>query len=163
MLKIDLFSSVFVSLFVLKNRRILVLNNNNNNLYIYLPKNINLIYLKRLNCLNLTKSFSQTTFSLNTFYAFFSNFLKKIQKPLIKKLIIKGLGLKAKAFKTLRILELKLGFSYPIEFFVPKEIFFFTVIKNTIFVKGFDAAKIGNFLYKIRILKFPNIYKGKGF
>jgi large subunit ribosomal protein L6 len=36
------------------------------------------------------------------------------------------------------------------------------VNKNFIIVEGFDAVEVGNFSSKIRRLRVPDIYKGKG-
>jgi len=80
----------------------------------------------------------------------------------VKKLILKGLGLKAQLDGTQSILELKLGFSHEIKIGFSKQDFNISVHKNIISVEGFNLEKINNFLHKIRLLKFPNAYKGKG-
>jgi len=35
--------------------------------------------------------------------------------------------------------------------------------KNTLTIEGVDKVKVGNFVNKIRNLKLPDSYKGKGF
>jgi ribosomal protein L6P/L9E len=37
------------------------------------------------------------------------------------------------------------------------------VNKNILTFEGFDPVAVGNFANKVRSLKFPDVYKGKGF
>lgn len=162
---VEIPNQIKLQFFRFNNKRVLVLKSqdNLNSLYVYLPIGIFPKYFAAYNWCFLIMRETTYDYVYDSFYNLFLDCIRRIQKPLTKKLIIKGLGLKAKAFRNIRILELKLGFSYPIKVSVPKEIFFFRVIKNTVFIQGFDASKLGSFLYQIRLLKFPNIYKGKGF
>jgi len=94
------------------------------------------------------------------FSASISKWLIKIEKPLVKKLILKGLGLKA-SIVNLNTLELKLGFSHSVSIPIPSQLAV-SIKKNVINVEGYDSVFLGNFLHKIRIIKKPNAYKGKG-
>lgn len=99
------------------------------------------------------------------FYKFISLFIKLLKKsynPFVKKLILKGLGLKVNFSGDLNYLDLKLGFSHLIKIKIPKEKLNIKLLKNSILIGGSNLVTIGNFIYKIRSLKFPNIYKGKG-
>lgn len=58
-------------------------------------------------------------------------------------------------------LILKLGFSHPVEFFVPEGINI-TVAENKIKVTGVDKAKVGEVAAKIRLFYPPDAYSGKG-
>ena len=60
-------------------------------------------------------------------------------------------------------LELKLGFSALITLPIPVEEVKVDVNKNIITLEGFDPVAVGNFATKIKSLKFPDAYKGKGF
>jgi ribosomal protein L6P/L9E len=100
--------------------------------------------------------------NLNSFFNVLNDFLKKLEKHYKKTILLKGLGLKANLNKDNSILELKLGYSHICKINIPKSILNINLIKNNIIVEGIDYIEIGNFLNKIRALKIPNIYKGKG-
>ncbi len=76
-----------------------------------------------------------------------------------KKLEIVGVGYKAAL--TGQKLILNLGFSHPIEFQLPETISA-SVEGNFITIKGFDKQLVGEVAAKIRKLKKPEPYKGKG-
>jgi ribosomal protein L6P/L9E len=104
-----------------------------------------------------------STVLLNNFFLSFLKWLKSFEKPLKKKLILKGLGFRASVLSSENILELKLGFSHIIKIAIPVNELSVKVDKNTLIVEGADPVKIGNFVTYIRNLKFPDSYKGKGF
>jgi ribosomal protein L6P/L9E len=94
---------------------------------------------------------------------FFKRWLRNAEKPFKKQLVLKGLGFKADVSKDKQKLELKLGFSAIITLPIPTDEVKVTINKNTISLEGFDPAAVGNFATKIKSLKFPDAYKGKGF
>lgn len=97
------------------------------------------------------------------FVLFIQKWLKRVLKPVIKKILLKGLGLKAFLSSDLKSLELKLGFSHVVKLVIPeKKILSVRIFKNLISASSFNILALSNFLYKIRSLKKPNIYKGKG-
>jgi len=97
------------------------------------------------------------------FVLFIQKWLKRVAKPVIKKILLKGLGLKAFLSHDFKTLELKLGFSHLVKILIPeKKILSVRLFKNLISVSSFNILALSNFLYKIRSLKKPNIYKGKG-
>ena len=94
---------------------------------------------------------------------FFTRWLRNAEKPFKKQLVLKGLGFKADVSEDKKKLELKLGFSAIISLPIPTHEVKVTVNKNTLSLEGFDPAAVGNFATKIKSLKFPDVYKGKGF
>jgi large subunit ribosomal protein L6 len=58
-------------------------------------------------------------------------------------------------------LNLSLGFSHPVQVTAPAGISF-TVVKNVVTVSGIDKQLVGETAAKIRQLKKPEPYKGKG-
>lgn len=90
-----------------------------------------------------------------------SRLLKRNELPFVKKLIFKGLGLKASLIQN-DILELKLGFSHLIKVKIPLNKIWVKLIKNGLLIFSLDLVLVTNFMYKIKSLKLPNIYKGKG-
>ena len=76
-----------------------------------------------------------------------------------KKLEINGVGYRgAVAGKTI---NMSLGFSHPVEVQVPEGLTA-AIEKNVITITGIDKQLVGEFAAKIRSLKKPEPYKGKG-
>jgi len=91
-----------------------------------------------------------------------NNMVEGVTKGFEKRLDIQGVGFKAQVKG--KNLELNLGFSHPINVDTPQGI---TVEidkekKNIIIVKGIDKQAVGEFAAKLRSLKKPEPYKGKG-
>ena len=158
--KIKIFSNLELNFYCLSSTKFLVLTKNSQNFYFTIPAGI--IFSKENNHIVLTlqkdveldtNSFEELTISL-------SNWLKSFEKPIAKKLILKGLGLKATLLSP-QVLELKLGFSHIVTIKIPSQLSV-SIKKTTINIECYDSVLLGNFLHKIRILKAPNIYKGKG-
>lgn len=76
-----------------------------------------------------------------------------------KILEIEGVGFKANMEGN--ILALNIGYSHPVKF-IPSERVKISVEKNTIKISGIDKALVGETAAKIRALKKPEPYKGKG-
>lgn len=76
-----------------------------------------------------------------------------------KKLEIEGVGYRASLDGT--TLQLALGFSHPVRIEAPAGIAF-RVEKNTVIVSGVDKALVGDVAARIRALRPPEPYKGKG-
>ena len=76
-----------------------------------------------------------------------------------KKLEINGVGYRAAVAG--KNVTLNLGFSHPVEFPIPDGVTV-TVEKNVITVAGIDKQLVGETAAKIRALKKPEPYKGKG-
>lgn len=76
-----------------------------------------------------------------------------------KKLEINGVGFRAQVSGT--NLSLNLGFSHQVEFEIPKGIKV-EVDKNLISISGIDKQLVGETAARVRALKPPEPYKGKG-
>lgn len=88
--------------------------------------------------------------------------LKSVAKFRRNKLTLKGLGYKANLLLGKSLLNLKLGFSHVLALPIPIDRIRVKILKNVITVKGYDLIEIGNFARKIRRLRVPDAYKGKG-
>jgi len=97
------------------------------------------------------------------YYNYLILFVNNLEHLVKKKLKLKGLGFKMNLSNDSNSLELKLGFSHSISLEIPKKDIKVNIQKNIISVEGVDSVKVGNFTNKIRSLKFPDSYKGKGF
>ncbi len=83
-----------------------------------------------------------------------------VTKGYEKTLEINGVGYRAQVEG--QKLTLALGFSHPIVFEVPEGISVELAQKNQVLVKGIDKQLVGHVAAKIRSLKPPEPYKGKG-
>lgn len=96
--------------------------------------------------------------------ALISNLVKGVTDGYVKKLELIGVGFKAA--NTGNVLDLALGFSHNIIFEVPKELKLATVQEKgqnpTITLEGIDKQLLGQVAAKIRGLRKPEPYKGKG-
>ena len=130
--------------------------------YLFIPKFISVSKID--DCLIVKSYFNQnTTMLFNQFLFILNLWIKRIDKPFKKKLVLKGLGFKIMLTDDNKILELKLGYSHIIKVNVPYDEITLKVEKNSLLVQGFDPIQVGNFISKIQQLKFPDSYKGKGF
>jgi large subunit ribosomal protein L6 len=94
-----------------------------------------------------------------TYASHIKNMIEGVIKGFEKKLVIEGIGYKVQSDGS--NLTFNLGFSHPMKLEIPKDIKI-TIEKNIIGIFGIDKEKIGSFGAKIRALKKPEPYKGKG-
>lgn len=87
------------------------------------------------------------------------NMIEGVTKGFEKKLEISGLGYRAEIKD--KNLILHLGFSHPVLFPIPEGVSI-SVEKNIITVSGINKELVGNVAAKIRKIKEPDPYKGKG-
>ncbi len=94
-----------------------------------------------------------------TYAAHALNMIKGVSTPFQKKLIIEGIGFKAEVKG--EELVLNLGFSHQVKVKVPKGLKVVSE-KGTLTISGIDTELVGQFSAKVRDLKKPEPYKGKG-
>ncbi|RKD25425.1 LSU ribosomal protein L6P [Caminicella sporogenes DSM 14501] len=92
--------------------------------------------------------------------ALIANMVEGVTKGFEKKLEIVGVGYRAS--KQGKKLNLTLGFSHPVEMEDPEGITTEVPSQTEIIVKGIDKQLVGNYAAKIRDLRPPEPYKGKG-
>ncbi len=92
--------------------------------------------------------------------ALLANMIKGVTEGYEKKLEIEGLGFKALVEG--ENLVLYVGLTHPIEIKPEDKDIKFSVEKNVITVSGTDKEKVGQIASKIRKVKPPEPYKGKG-
>lgn len=88
-----------------------------------------------------------------------ANMVEGVTKGFEKKLEIEGIGYRVALEGDTLVFQL--GFSHPVRFKAPEGISF-KVEKNTITVSGTHKESVGETTAKIRSLKPPEPYKGKG-
>ena len=99
-----------------------------------------------------------------TYRSLLSNKIQGITEGYSKELIIIGVGFRAAVNNG--VLELNLGFSHPIYFVPPDGIEMEVDTKKrknpTLYVRGVEKEEVGQVAAKIRSLRPPEPYKGKG-
>ena len=96
---------------------------------------------------------------VGTYASHMKNMIKGVTVGFSKKLIIEGIGFKSDVKNGK--LDLALGFSHPIALVIPTDLKV-TAEKNIVTITGVSAENVGGFASKIRSLKKPEPYKGKG-
>jgi len=114
----------------------------------------NQILIKRLREDKQSRALHGTTRSL------IFNLVKGVSEGFEKILEIVGTGYRAKMENG--VLSLELGFSHPVKFVPPQEVRIELLNPTTIRVFGCDKQKVGEVAARIRDLKKPEPYKGKG-
>lgn len=89
-----------------------------------------------------------------------SNMIRGVNEGFEKKLNLVGVGYRAKVQGN--VLELSLGFSHPVQYPVPKGITVEVPSNTEIIIKGADVQLVGEIAAKIRAVRPPEPYKGKG-
>lgn len=94
-----------------------------------------------------------------TYASHLKNMVDGVNKPFEKKLILEGIGFKSEVKGDEMVFAL--GFSHPVNVKIPVGLKV-TAEKNLISISGINKEMVGEFAAKIRALKKPEPYKGKG-
>ena len=94
-----------------------------------------------------------------TYSSHVQNMIAGVNDGYQKKLILEGVGFKSEV--TGQNIKFALGFSHPVLVEIPAGLTV-TAEKNIITISGIDKDAVGQFAAKIRDLKKPEPYKGKG-
>ncbi|MCP5358925.1 MAG: 50S ribosomal protein L6 [Pseudomonadales bacterium] len=95
-----------------------------------------------------------------TFRALINNMVIGVSKGFERKLQLQGVGYRAKAQGN--ILNLSVGYSHPVDFEIPKGVTADTPTPTEIVLSGADKQLVGQIAAKIREVRPPEPYKGKG-
>jgi len=95
-----------------------------------------------------------------TFRSLVNNMVTGVSEGFEKKLILQGVGYRAKASGS--TLNLSLGFSHPVDYELPEGVKAETPSQTEIVLKGVDKQKVGQVAAEIRGYHPPEPYKGKG-
>ena len=101
----------------------------------------------------------QTVSNWGTVRALTANAVQGATQDFVKELIIEGVGFKAEVQAT--DLVLNVGFSHPVRFAIPEGIKV-VVVKELVTISGANKEVVGETAAKIRKIKEPEPYKGKG-
>ena len=89
------------------------------------------------------------------------NILTGVKDGFEKKLELQGVGFRMSIQG--KKLVMALGFSHPVEVFIPEDLAVKVEENNTLSIGGIDKQRVGQFAADIRSLKKVEPYKGKGF
>lgn len=88
-----------------------------------------------------------------------ANAVEGVQKPFVRSLEYVGVGFRVSVQGN--VVNMEVGFSHPVKFELPQGITA-TVEKNTLTLTGMDKQELGETAARIRRIKPPEPYKGKG-
>jgi large subunit ribosomal protein L6 len=146
-------------LYLIKTNYVLVFSTDLDKKYIHIPNYVNIVIKDK----NLEFVYDEKYEILfNQFSTTLDNCLKNFRRTYRKKLFLKGLGYRVSISDDKKVLMLKLGYSHTSFLDIPITRLNVKVNKNFITVEGCDAVEVGNFASKIRQLRRPDVYKGKG-
>jgi len=155
------FKSKQIKICYFKGRKFLIFNSNGLSYYKELPKGI---IIEKNSLLSTSFKLEPNNYSINQNIQdvdIFFKHLDNIEFLYRKKLILKGLGLKANFGSDRKFLDLKLGYSHLSKVKMDKEVKV-GIQKNNLFFSSLNKVKLGNLAFKIKKLRLPNPYKGKG-
>ncbi|NRB77760.1 MAG: 50S ribosomal protein L6 [Saccharospirillaceae bacterium] len=89
-----------------------------------------------------------------------SNLVAGVTEGFSKRLLLQGVGYRAKA--DAKSVNLTLGFSHPVDYVLPEGIKAETPTITEIVISGADKQKVGQVAAEIRAFRPPEPYKGKG-
>jgi large subunit ribosomal protein L6 len=89
-----------------------------------------------------------------------SNMVKGVEQGFEKKLILNGVGYRAKASG--KTLNMSLGFSHPVDYPLPEGVTVETPSQTEIVLKSADKQLLGQVASEVRAFRPPEPYKGKG-
>lgn len=114
------------------------------------------------NIVNVSRSndTKQSKASHGTVRAIIKNMIHGVTKGHTKDLDVQGLGFRVAVSG--QKLTMNLGFSHPVEYMIPAGIKVATPKPNEIKIEGADKILVGQVAAKIRDVKPPEPYKGKG-
>lgn len=102
----------------------------------------------------------KTNISVGTTHALARNMVQGVSEGFTRKLVLVGVGYRAEVKGDQ--LKLTVGYSHPVEIVVPKDLTAKTEKPTIIAISGADKQRVSQFAAKIRAVRPPEPYKGKG-
>jgi len=112
------------------------------------------------NVLNLTYASSHLGAIAGTTRALVNNMVKGVSEGWEKKLLLNGVGYRAKV--TGNVVNLTVGLSHPVDYELPNGVTAESPSPTEVILKGIDKHAVGEAAAKLRSFRPPEPYKGKG-
>ncbi len=112
------------------------------------------------NVLRITYASDKLKAIAGTTRALLNNIVIGVSTGWEKKLVLNGVGYRAKA--TGKSINLTLGLSHPVDYSLPEGVTVETPTQTEVVVKGIDKQAVGQAAAEIRSFRPPEPYKGKG-
>ena len=112
------------------------------------------------NVLTFTYDSDKLKSMAGTTRALVSNMVKGVSEGWEKKLVLNGVGYRAKA--TGKSVNLTVGLSHPVDYQLPEGVTAESPSQTEVVVKGIDKQAVGQAAAEIRSFRPPEPYKGKG-
>lgn len=112
------------------------------------------------NVLNLTYANSQLGAIAGTTRALVSNMVKGVSEGWEKKLLLNGVGYRAKVAGN--TVNLTVGLSHPVDYELPEGVTAESPSPTEVILKGIDKHAVGQAAAELRSFRPPEPYKGKG-
>lgn len=125
-----------------------------------IPKEIKINFKNNLISIEKNELIKSTFEKYGLIRSLVNNMIMGVDKKFEKKLQMIGVGYKAQLNNNFLILNV--GFSHPIKLLIPEDIEIILETNTNIIVKSADKEKVGLFASKIRAIRKPEPYKGKG-
>lgn len=122
--------------------------------YIKIDQNENVLSISRVNDTKKIKAYHGLTRAL------VQNMVTGVNEKFSKTLIAEGIGYKFQVDK--KTLILNMGYTHPVQFIIPDDLSIQVESPTKIIVNGIDKEKVGFLAAKIRSVRPPEPYKGKG-
>lgn len=162
--KITIPESIILSFIFIKNKKFLGIKGNSAVKYILIGKNVNLSKENNTILSKIENEDEKSLIQFNQLNEIIINNIRTCNAIYKKRLILKGLGFRITIFNKSKKIQFKIGFSHLISLTIPKGIKIKKKKKkNFLKIEGPDKVLLGNFVNKIKNLRKPDSYKGKGF
>ena len=112
------------------------------------------------NVLTFTYSSDKLKAMAGSTRALVNNMVKGVSEGWEKKLVLNGVGYRAKA--TGKSVNLTVGLSHPVDYKLPEGVTAESPSQTEVIVKGIDKQAVGQAAAEIRSFRPPEPYKGKG-
>ena len=145
---------------VLKTTRTLTVNGPLGNLKLEIPSSIQIQVKDNNISLNKIKNDKKTKAIYGLYRTLINNMVIGVFQGFSKHLVIEGIGYRAQVDK--KSLILNIGYSHIVRITPPPNVQIKTINNTEIIISGSDKALVGQTAAKIRAVRPPEPYKGKG-
>jgi len=116
------------------------------------------LLMRDLVCAKASKKVVKELYGLSRTSIF--NIIKGVSEGFQKRLQLTGVGYRVQIENG--YLVLNVGYSRPVKVLIPEDISLQCDSSTSVLISGIEKSRVGNFAAKIRLIRVPEPYKGKG-